>query len=216
MNSATQPLVSLRIDGRPVQAPPGAFVLDVARGMGIDIPTLCHHPDLESVGACRLCVVEVTHPEWKGWSGLMTACLYPVKDGIEVYTRSDKVLAARRGILSLLLARCPNSDIIRSLAEQAGARIDGLTTDPNADNCILCGLCTRICETYATGAITTVSHRLPHWRNPRTTNAYGLPGVGALVSDGHLHGEYRRVHRLWFLRRGMSVFCRACGASSGR
>jgi NAD-dependent dihydropyrimidine dehydrogenase PreA subunit/coenzyme F420-reducing hydrogenase delta subunit len=156
MSEATQSMVTLRIDGRTVRAPEGAYVLDVARKAGIEIPTLCNHPDLEPVGACRLCMVEVTHPDWKGWSGLMTACLYPVKDGIEVSTKSDRVIASRRGILSLLVARCPHSDTIKALADQYGARADGLTTDPNADNCILCGLCTRVCETYATGAITTV------------------------------------------------------------
>ena len=151
----TAPEVTFRLDGRTLRAPEGTFVLDVARKAGIDIPTLCNHPDLEPVGACRVCMVEVTHPDWKGWSGLMTACLYPVKEGIEVSTRSDRVKAARRGVLSLLVARCPSSKVIRDLAEQYGARADGLTSDPNADSCILCGLCTRVCETYATGAITT-------------------------------------------------------------
>lgn len=123
----------------------------------------------------------------------MTACLYPVKDGIEVYTRSDKVLAARRGILSLLLARCPNSDIIRSLAEQAGARIDGLTTDPNADNCILCGLCTRICETYATGAITTVSRgavkRVSSFANQPPEECIGCGACVIVCPTGEIQGQ---------------------------
>lgn len=157
MSHTTQSMVTMRIDGRTVRAKEGTFVLDAAREAGIDVPTLCNHPDLEPVGACRLCMVEVTHPEWKGWSGLMTACLYPVKDGLEVSTRSERVVSSRRGVLSLLLARCPTSDTIRKLADQYGARADGLTSDPNADSCILCGLCTRVCETYATGAITTVS-----------------------------------------------------------
>jgi len=149
------PMVNLRVDGRAVHAKAGAFVLAVARSMGIEIPTLCDDPALEPVGACRLCMVEVTHPDWKGWSGLMTSCLYPVAEGIEVATASEKVRTARRQVLTLLSARCPNSAPIRELADRHGVVRDGLLVDPEADDCILCGLCTRVCETYATSAITT-------------------------------------------------------------
>ena len=155
-NHASQPQVTFRIDGRSVSAPEGSYVLDAARKAGIAIPTLCHHPDIESVGACRLCTVEVSHPNWKGWSGLMTACLYPVQNGIEVSTQSPRVMSARKGVLALLAARCPTSSTIRNLAQQYGATTNALTSDPTADNCILCGLCTRVCETFATSAISTV------------------------------------------------------------
>ncbi|MBI5533191.1 MAG: 4Fe-4S dicluster domain-containing protein [Deltaproteobacteria bacterium] len=150
-------LVNLTIDGRTVRAPAGSYVLQVAREAGIEIPTLCDHPALEPVGACRLCLVEVTHPDWKGWSGLMTSCLYPVEEGIQVSTSSARVRDARRQVLTLLAARCPSSAAIRKLAEQHGCDTTLLQVDPNADNCIVCGLCTRVCESYATAAITTVS-----------------------------------------------------------
>lgn len=151
--------VTLEIDGRRLQAEAGSYVLAAAREAGIEIPTLCHHPDLEPVGACRLCMVEVTHPDWGGWSGLMTACLYPVAEGIQVSTRSERVVRARRGILALLAARCPGSELIQRLARRHGvpAGDSALHSDPAADSCILCGLCTRVCETYATGAIATVN-----------------------------------------------------------
>ena len=148
--------VTLRIDGREVRAAEGTFALAVARGMGIEIPTLCDDPSLEPVGACRLCMVEVTHPDWKGWSGLMTSCLYPVVEGLEIATASEKVLTARRQVLTLLRARCPGSDTIRALADRHGVEFDALYSDPAADDCILCGLCTRVCEAYATSAITTI------------------------------------------------------------
>lgn len=155
MSGDERATISFTIDGRPAYAVEGAFVLDVARGMGIEIPTLCHDPALESVGACRLCMVEVTHPDWKGWSGLMTSCLYPVAEGIEVATASEKVLTARRQVLTLLSARCPNAETIQTLAARHGVQGEGLLVDPEADDCILCGLCTRVCDTYATSAITT-------------------------------------------------------------
>jgi len=148
-------MVSFVIDGREKEAPKGQYILQAAQGMGITIPTLCHHPDLEPAGACRLCMVEVTHPDWGGWSGLMTACLYPVAAGIQVSTSSPRVLRARRRLLSLLAARCPGSALIQGLAQKYGAGVERLSQDPDADNCILCGLCTRVCEAFATSAIIT-------------------------------------------------------------
>jgi bidirectional [NiFe] hydrogenase diaphorase subunit len=150
-----EPRISFTLDGRTVEAPTGAPLLRVAQALGVEIPSLCDHPDLEPVGACRLCLCEVTHPDWKGWSGLMTACLYPVAEGIVVSTRSAAVLEARRRTLSLLAARCPASEVVQALARKHGARTDLLLVDPEADACILCGLCTRICEATSTSAITT-------------------------------------------------------------
>ncbi len=149
--------VKWTVDGRSLEVPSGTYVLRAARDAGIDIPTLCHHPALEPVAACRLCMVEVTHPDWKGWSGLMTSCIYPIIDGLQVSTQSPRVQQARRQVLSLLLARCPDSESIRTLAARYGATAEGLDVSQDSDKCILCGLCTRVCETFATAAITTVS-----------------------------------------------------------
>ena len=148
---------SLTMDGRRLSAAQGASLLQVARAAGISIPTLCDHPDLEPVGACRLCLVEVTHPDWGGWSGLMTACLYPAAPELEVSTRSEKVLQVRRGVLALLAARCPSSPEIQQMARKAGATTERLVVDPDADSCVLCGLCTRVCETFATSAISSAN-----------------------------------------------------------
>ncbi len=149
--------ITLTIDGRTLQAAPGTTLLQVAREAGIEIPTLCEHPALEPMGACRLCLVEVGHPDWKGWSGLMTACLYSASAGLQVSTKSPRVERARRQVLSLLAARCPGAEEIQALAARYGAVTDGLDVDAEADACILCGLCTRVCESYATAAITTHS-----------------------------------------------------------
>lgn len=132
-------------------------MLEVARAAGISIPTLCDHPDLEPVGACRLCLVEVTHPEWGGWSGLMAACLYPAAPGLEVWTHTEQVQSVRRGVLALLAARCPSSTVIQQMARREGATMERLLVDPDADSCILCGLCTRVCEAYATSAISSAN-----------------------------------------------------------
>jgi len=157
MTARTSDLVTLTIDGRTVRAPAGSYVLQAARSAGIDIPTLCDHPSLEPVGACRLCLVEVTHPDWNGWTGLMTSCLYPVEEGLQVQTGNARVRDARRQVLTLLCARCPSSPEIGRLARQYGCDTSLLQVDAAADNCIVCGLCTRVCESYATAAITTFS-----------------------------------------------------------
>lgn len=170
--------VTLKIDGRELQTEEGTFLLQVAAAAGIEIPTLCHHDALEPVGACRLCMVEVTHADWKGWKTLATACLYPAKQGLEVSTHSEAVLTARRGVLALLAARVPEASRIRQLA--AKYAVDGarLERAQGADDCILCGLCTRVCETYATGAIVTYGRG----------SEKGVGGFGAAAPEGECVG----------------------------
>lgn len=145
------------IDGKRVEAREGEYVLATARRAGIDIPTLCDHPAVEPFGSCRLCMVEVTKEEWKGWKGLMTACLYPAAPGLVIETASENVRHVRRNVLDLLLARCPESDVIRRLAAEHGIEETSFAKRENPDLCILCGLCTRVCETAATAAISTVN-----------------------------------------------------------
>ncbi len=147
----------ITIDGKRVQAHEGEMVLQVARRAGIEIPTLCVHDAVEPFGACRLCMVEVTKPQWDGWKGLMTACLYPAAPDLQVETGSARVREVRRTVLDLLLARCPGSQVIRELAARHGVEQTSFAERPAADLCILCGLCVRVCEKAATAAITTVN-----------------------------------------------------------
>jgi len=94
------------MNGSEVLAPQGVTILDAAKSVGINIPTLCHHPKLEPIGACRICVVEV-----KGQRSLVTSCTFPVFEGMEVETESPKVVAARKLILDMLFSErnhyCP-------------------------------------------------------------------------------------------------------------
>jgi formate dehydrogenase major subunit len=92
-------MVNLTIDGRKVSAPPGSTVLQAARTANIDIPTLCDHPALAPIGACRMCLVEI-----KGQRNLQPACTFPITEGMEVHTESEKVAAARKFVLDLLFA----------------------------------------------------------------------------------------------------------------
>ena len=99
-------MVTLKIDGREVKAREGQTLLESARENGIEIPSLCHNDAIEPYGACRLCLVEITTPN--GRKRLVTSCLYPVEEGLQVETSSERVVTNRRTLVELLLARSPN------------------------------------------------------------------------------------------------------------
>ncbi|MCX7805961.1 MAG: 2Fe-2S iron-sulfur cluster-binding protein [Planctomycetota bacterium] len=134
---------TVNIDGKDFRAEAGETVLEVARRNGIWIPTLCYHPALSEHASCRLCLVELDRG---GWSQMVTSCCYPVRRDIRVRVHSEAAVRARRGVMELLLARCPDSPELRELARRMG--IEG-TPYPKVTeaqrNCILCGLCVRVC-----------------------------------------------------------------------
>lgn len=133
--------VTLKIDGREIKAERGLTILEVARGMGIDIPTLCYHPLVSPFGACRLCSVEIVR---HGRKSIVTSCVYPIEEGLVVNTKSPEVIKVRKMIIELLMARSPNVKIIKDLAEEYGIKKTRFKLEDKP--CILCGLCTRICE----------------------------------------------------------------------
>jgi bidirectional [NiFe] hydrogenase diaphorase subunit len=134
-------MINLTIDGKKMQVAEGVTILEAARMFGAEIPTLCYHPALSAHGSCRLCSVEIVQ---RGWSRIVVSCLYPAEEGLEVKTRSPRVLRLRRGIVELLLARCPSSERIQVLAKQLG--VGKPRFDPDDRECILCGLCVRVCH----------------------------------------------------------------------
>ncbi|UCC45072.1 MAG: (2Fe-2S)-binding protein [Candidatus Zixiibacteriota bacterium] len=149
-------MVSLTINGKVVQAQEGEMLLSIIRREKIDVPAMCHHEAVEPFGACRLCVVEITRSEWDGWCDYVTSCLYPAADGLIVNTHSPKVNELRKTILDLWLARHPKSPEIIQLAGDYGVYKTSYETVVDGDNCILCGLCTRICDRMGFNAISTV------------------------------------------------------------
>ena len=148
---------TLTIDGKTVQAREGAFVLEAARTAGVHIPTLCHHEALEPWGGCRLCLVDVTKKSWDGWARMVVSCLYPVEDGLIVLTSTPRVQATRKVVLDLLLARCPETPLVRKLAREHGIEQTTYQMNPEPTDCILCGLCTRVCDYIGVSAISAVN-----------------------------------------------------------
>ncbi len=132
--------ISLNIDGIEVEANEGMTVLEAAQTIGIKIPTLCHHEQLEPYGGCRVCTVEA---EAKGRTKLVVACVYPVEEDLVVRTRSEKVDRIRKMIIQLLMSRAPESEQLIELAREYGADKDRF--EKEASFCIHCGLCVRYC-----------------------------------------------------------------------
>jgi heterodisulfide reductase subunit A len=149
-------MVKLIIDGQEVQAQEGQTILEVARANGIEIPTLCYHPLLESFGACRLCTVEVVR---RGRSRLETSCTYPAWEGLEVKTDSEPVRAVRKVILGMMLSRCPNVAVIQDLARQYGIVEPPFPVEDPQEKCILCGLCVRTCHELVKADVLNFSER---------------------------------------------------------
>ncbi|MHB9115696.1 MAG: 2Fe-2S iron-sulfur cluster-binding protein [Thermoleophilia bacterium] len=130
----------LQIDGKQFEVREGITILEAAREVGIEIPTLCYHEGLEPHGGCRLCMVEV---EERGWSKLVASCVYTVEKDLVVTTRSEKIDRVRKTILELLLAHAPDSPELLVLAQEYGADKDRF--EKESSFCIHCGLCVRYC-----------------------------------------------------------------------
>lgn len=94
-------MVNLKINGIAVSVPKGSTILDAARQVGIEIPTLCFMKKINEIGACRICIVEAN--EGRGFR-LVTACVYPVSEGMEVLTNSEKIQKSRKTTLELILS----------------------------------------------------------------------------------------------------------------
>ena len=92
-------MVNIKINGMPLSVPAGSTILEAARMHGIEIPTLCYLREINEIGACRICVVEVV-----GMRNLVAACVYPVAEGMEILTNSKRVFASRKTNLELILS----------------------------------------------------------------------------------------------------------------
>ncbi|NQT35225.1 (2Fe-2S)-binding protein [bacterium] len=142
-------MIKLKINGLNTSVEKGTTILEAAQSLGFPIPTLCHMEGLTPYGACRLCVVEIGEDER---AKLVTSCTYPAEEGLKVRTASSRVLRARKMILELMLASSPQSKIIQDLAAKYNVRQQRFRQE--FEDCILCGLCVRMCkEQMMAGAI---------------------------------------------------------------
>lgn len=150
-------MTTLTVDGHKVTVADDATILDAARAAGIAVPTLCQFDGLEPWGGCRLCVVDLWRPGWDAdWFKMVTACNHPVGEGWKVFTVTERVRETRRVVLDLLLARCPEAPLIQRLAAEHGIAETTYAPNPEPTDCILCGLCTRVCDHIGVSAIASV------------------------------------------------------------
>jgi iron-only hydrogenase group A len=157
-------MVSLTIDGKEVTVPEGTTILEAAKSAHIRIPTLCYLPEVQAIGACRVCLVEI-----EGNRNLQASCVFPVAEGIVVHTNSPRVYQARKFTVELLLSAHPQECLtctrnlkceLQRLTEELGireipfpgekpkARIDESTPSIRRDatKCILCRRCVTVCQ----------------------------------------------------------------------
>ena len=157
--------VTIKINGVSYQVPANSTILEAARDAGIDIPTLCFLKDVNQIGACRMCMVEV-----KGARSLVAACVYPVNEGMEVFTNTPKVQESRRMTLELLLSvherkcltckrsgNCELQKLCNDMGIEEEERFSGALPAGNKDvstlylernnaKCILCRRCVAACQ----------------------------------------------------------------------
>ncbi len=164
-------MVNIKINGMDVSVPKGSTILDAARYAGIEIPTLCYMREINEIGACRICVVEV-----KGARSLVAACVYPVNEGMEIFTNTPTVRNSRKTTLELILSnhdkkclscvRSGNCEL-QKLCNEYGVdevKYEGAMTPSEIDDsalhlvrnnkkCILCRRCVAACREQYVGVI---------------------------------------------------------------
>ena len=158
-------MVNVKVNGIAVSVPKGSTILEAARYAGVEIPTLCFLKDINEIGACRICVVEAT-----GARGLVTACVYPVAEGMEIQTNTAKVQKARKTTLELILSThekkclscvrsndCELQKMCKDYGVEDSGKYDGFKPHYELDTstahlvrdnnkCILCRRCVAACK----------------------------------------------------------------------
>lgn len=182
-------MVNIKINDKTVSVPEGYTILDAARESGIHIPTLCYLKGINEIGACRMCLVEI-----KGARALQAACVYPVSEGLEIYTNSEPVRKARKATLELILSnhekkcltciRNKNCEL-QTLCEELGIEelayegenvkyeLDNTSTSLVRDNnkCVLCRRCIAACKNQTVSVIDCIergfnTHVAAHFEKP--------------------------------------------------
>ena len=157
-------MIKAIIDNVEIEVENGTSILDAARKVGVDIPTLCHHPDVCATAACGICVVKV-----KGKPNMIRACCTPLENNMEITTLDPEIVEVRRTVLELILSNHPNECLtcsrsghceLQDIASEFGMRetslpniskskpkdesTHALVLDPS--KCIHCGRCVEVCQ----------------------------------------------------------------------
>ncbi len=205
--------MKLKIDGKIYEGHKGETLMELARRNNIHIPSLCYKTGFEGLGRCRLCMVEVKENNRKR---LVSACVYPIKEGIEVSTSTEEIEKIRKNIIMLLLLRSPNNEYIKKLGEEYNVAPPERYMDASeVEDCILCGLCVKACEAMGRNAISFVQRGI----TKKVSTPYDEPSMDCLGCEacaevcptGAIKIEDRKDEKLiWYRGFGM-VKCSVCG-----
>ncbi|MCX6571532.1 MAG: 2Fe-2S iron-sulfur cluster-binding protein [Candidatus Aminicenantes bacterium] len=229
-------MITIQLDGRALQVPPGTTVLKAAEQAGIVIPRFCYHPAFEPEGSCRMCLVEI-----EGLPKLDLACSTVVREGMKVWTSTPKVIQARKDVLEFFLADhpldCPICDKAGECKLQeyydrhglfAGRFVEakekrdkkvaigkGLLLD--RERCILCTLCVRFLrKVTGTGELgvfeRAVRAEIGTYDGVPVDNNYSGNLVDICPVGAITDADFRFKMRAWFLIKGPTV----CPISRGR
>lgn len=150
-------MIKIKINEKEQEFTQGTTILDAAKSMGHIIPTLCNHDHIEPFGGCRVCLVEVANERNPEIKRLLPACTLKIEPGMIVNTDTEQVIESRTFMIQLLLSRCPDSEEMVKFAAEHGVSKDKGSQDNVGEyllqeasplretNCILCGLCVRVC-----------------------------------------------------------------------
>jgi heterodisulfide reductase subunit A len=208
-------MISVNIDGTNVEVAEDTTILKAAEKAGIWIPTMCYSDYFEPYGVCRMCSVEVVRGQR---SRVVTACNYPVREGLTVKTNSEKIQGIRKIIMELMLSRWPNVKVVKEMAEMLGVkepRFPSLERDESPDACILCGNCVNICRDVVGASVLGFAYRgiqrevvIPY--SDHTEQCIGCGACAYVCPTGHIKVkslEYERgALKDWYLGAKTAIY----------
>ncbi len=207
-------MINLVIDNKKIQAEEGSTILQAAQNNGIKIPTLCYHEELTASGSCRICSVEIT--KGKG-TKIVASCIYQVEEGLVVTTQSERIFNIRKLVLQLLMARCPESEVVKEIAEKMDVQPQArFQIDEDKGKCILCRQCVKVCEEVVGVSAIGLSYRGadkvvgPPFMEPSQT-CIGCGACAYVCPTGHITMEESDGERIIWGRHFKMVKCKVCG-----
>lgn len=205
-------MVNVKLDGALYECFEGETIMELAKRNNINIPGLCFKKGFEGLGRCRLCTVEATE---NNKSKLVSACIYTVHDGLEIKTSTDKIFKIRQDIIMLLLLRTPDNEYINELANEYYVKAPKRYFSTNInENCILCGLCVKACQSVGTSAISMVQRGITKKvSTPYDDSSKDCIGCGACAevcpTNAIILKDYESIRQIWNKKFNL-VKCSCC------